>query len=262
MALFILAKATLSSAVIAEKLIHSANLISEYYPILTRIYDRLHVASRYQERIQDLKYLIAAELDILRKSKLVGHFIEMARITADALKDIPLPNDPTTVETATVLAEETAHLHVPTIPLTTEIATQSSTSSSTTSTPSTAPTADDNTTLQKDVERFRRFLSTLEPPTRPTILRMPPTFHTTHPEQTANLNYHTRIIKTAYEISPTITSTYRKTPIEIAPYGPSHRPIFLAQSNQGHVVWASTKRKLMEAIVEMNYEGLTDEEDN
>ena len=253
------AHAALRSAQTAEKIGIATAQITEFFPILAKVYDNIALTQQRQVVVKNLQTIIAADLLVLRNMKLASHFATLAQLAADTLKEIPIPDDPRLKEIITTLQKGIKDLPKHnSIPITVEIA-NSETSSSDTS--SISPTAkDEETAFQKDIDRLRLLLPSLEPPPNPTIFHLPESFQTVLQEKDNDFIYHNKLINTVWEEAATTPYPYKGTTIPIAPYGPDHRPFFLSRAKYGPVVWASTKKALARAMAERSYEGRTNDE--
>jgi hypothetical protein len=252
------AKAALHSAQTAEKITTSSTQLAEFFPVLAKVYDELSLTQQQREAVKNLQVIIAADLLVLRKCQLASHFAALACIAADALKEVPIPNDDQLAEVVITLHEGLdllpRHNSLPTV---VEVADSPASSSATSS----ALNEENDTIFKKDLRALRRLLPSLQPPSRPAMFRIPDSFHTILPEKDSDISYHAQLINALWEESATAPYPYKGTDIPIAPYGPDHRPLFLARVQYGPVVWASTKKALAKAMADTDYQGLTDEED-
>jgi hypothetical protein len=256
------AKAALSAAQAAEYVAKAATQIAEFFPVLTKVLNHLRLTDDMRKRVNDLEVMIAGTLIVVRGNETANQFVELAQIAANVLKSIPISEEPTLQEAVLTLHEGLDTLQNPTSktpPPVTEILTHSPASSSTTST-NTNETND--ATFQADLANLRRFMSGVNPPATPEILRLPKTFHSIESPKDRDIEYRHRLAYELWNTSNPTTFLYNSKEHQMAEVGPPHRPLFLCVQPHGPVVWAANKRALAKAMEGTTYKGLTDSEDD
>lgn len=257
------AQSALQAARASELMIEAANQIAEGFPLLAKVFEELRVNDERRTHIRHLNVMIAADLVAIKGFQLAGHFAELAQVAADLLRGIPIPDDPLFEEVTATLHEE-----LDLLPRMTQQYAPAADSPSTSASMHTAPgspeptdTPLDNTpAFQADLRSLKHSLIKQGPPPRPAMFHIPDTFIPASPKND-NYGYRVHLATTLWtSLSPDLFA-YEKKQIPIAQIGPSNRPIFFARVPEGPLLWAATKKTLASAIVNIDYDGRTDDEE-
>jgi hypothetical protein len=252
------AQASLVSAEVLESLIKTARTAADHFPLLAKVYEHLQLNEAQQRRVKELTYLISADLTIIRDSKIVQNYIEMARIATELLNTIPVPEDPIMDHATTILATGIPALppprqtDVPEFPRTT---TPSDTSSNISEINSNMTNEEENALYRAEVKNFIRTTRTFEPPSSPCIFHPPSHFRTLQADMEKDKTYWSHIVEQFWDTTDHIIFRYQEYDVPLIQVGVPHRPVFFSRLPNGPVIWGSTKRSVANAIANGDFDG-------
>jgi hypothetical protein len=249
-------QATLLAATSAEQVIKTARTLHEHASLLMGTFNGLRLTETERDRVRELEVMLGAALTLIRESKVVDTYVELARIAAHHLRTIPVPEDDTLDHATTTITTGLDGLppsRQTDIPPP-QHQTMSSDDSSNISTIGEQLTTDEAAALLKaEVKNFKRCSRQWTPPPFPTVFRAPASFLTLQAGKESDPSYTYNIAVQVWKTTDHCICSYNGQDVPYIQLGTHHRALFFTLIPDGPIVWGSTKRIVANAYVNEDY---------